>query len=85
MLTTSSCVFVPVDDPDEILLSNIAEVSKIQIDYNQSEYTCNLHFQLQAVYNGGGMKNNRAGSSLSAQDPIRLPVLSTKEFNYSPG
>ena len=39
----------------------------------------------QAVYNGGGMKNNRAGSSLASQEPIRLPVLSTKEFFYSKG
>ena len=27
MLTTSSCVFVPVDDPTKDLLDNIAEVS----------------------------------------------------------
>jgi hypothetical protein len=27
MLTTSSCVFVPVDDPTKELLENIAEVS----------------------------------------------------------
>jgi len=63
MLDTSSCVFIPVDDPQKDLLEGIAE----------------------AVYNAGGMKNNRAGSSLAAQEPIRLPVISTKEFKYTKG
>ena len=31
------------------------------------------------------MKNNRAGASLGSQEPIRLPVVSTKEFMYSKG
>ena len=44
-----------------------------------------FNYLFQAVYNGGGLKNNRAGISLSAQDPIRLPVLSTKEFSASKG
>jgi hypothetical protein len=29
------------------------------------------------------MKNNCAGASLGSQEPIRLPVVSTKEFMYS--
>ena len=28
MLTTSSCVFVPVDDPEKDVLADIAEVSR---------------------------------------------------------
>ena len=35
MLTTSSCVFVPVDDPTKDLLDNIAEVEYL----NKRRYT----------------------------------------------
>ena len=37
------------------------------------------------VYHGSGDKKNNAGVSLSDQDPIRLPVVSTKEYSYNGG
>ena len=41
------------------------------------------NFHSQCVYNGGGMKNNKAGSLLASQEIIRLAVLCTKEIFYA--
>jgi hypothetical protein len=37
------------------------------------------------VFHGSGNKKNYAGVSLDAQNPIRLPVLSTKEYDFDKG
>ena len=74
-------MFVPVDDPTEDIFEFAAEVkSLIQLKHNASPYT-----QFQRVFHGSGNKKNIAGQSLDAQDPIRIPVLSTKEFSFEKG
>ena len=37
------------------------------------------------VFHGSGNKKNNAGVSLDDQNPVRLPVLSTKEFAFTKG
>ena len=37
------------------------------------------------VFHGSGNKKNIAGVSLDDQNTARLPVLSTKEFNFNKG
>ena len=37
------------------------------------------------VFHGSGNKNNSAGVSLHEQEPMRLIVLSTKEYEFDSG
>ena len=42
-------------------------------------------FPNQMVFHGSGNKKNTAGVSLDDQNVARLPVLSTKEFDFNKG
>ena len=37
------------------------------------------------VFHGSGNKKNSAGVSLEDQEPVRLPVFSTKEYTFDKG
>ena len=37
------------------------------------------------VFHGSGNKKNNAGVSLDDQNPIRIPVLSVKEYKFDKG
>ena len=76
VLSQSSRVFVPIDDPALDFFREAAEVN-VPLMVNVSP--------TYMVFHGSGNKKNTAGVSLDDQNVARLPVLSTKEFDFNKG